>query len=335
MSLTAPRVLMVGAGAVGQVYAWALQNAGVKVDFYVKPRHAASVRAGMPLWRRRFGRKPEPSTLYADGVYESDLPAPHWDEVWLAVSSTAVTDTLLDQLLAQVGDAVFVVFPTHPDGLAHLRARLGERMVGGLISFIAWQAPLPGETDLPAVGTRSDGIAFYVPPAPAPFWGPAAARDRVIQRLRQGGLPCQAVPDLERTIAWGGALLQLHIAALDAADWNFPALRRSDLLSVASDAWKELVPIAAAGPGGSPPPWTGWIRPPIQRLVAWLAPRIMPFDLATYLGYHFTKVGDQTRANLELWIARGRAAGLPVGAIERLRARMREVARFDGSPLPP
>jgi 2-dehydropantoate 2-reductase len=53
-----------------------------------------------------------------------------------------------------------------------------------------------------------------------------------------------------------------------------------------------------------------------------LAPVLMPFDLETYLAYHFTKVGDQTRQHLQTLIEVGRARKLPVEAIVALRATL-------------
>ena len=51
------RVLIVGAGAVGQVYGHHLQRGGAEVTFLVKPRYETDARAGFTLWRlRRLGR---------------------------------------------------------------------------------------------------------------------------------------------------------------------------------------------------------------------------------------------------------------------------------------
>ena len=44
-------ILLVGAGAVGQVYGRHLARAGHQVTFFVKPRYAAELAAGLPLHR--------------------------------------------------------------------------------------------------------------------------------------------------------------------------------------------------------------------------------------------------------------------------------------------
>ena len=46
------RVLLVGAGAVGQVYGYHLQKGGAQVAFFVRPKHRAEAEGG-----RRRGRQ--------------------------------------------------------------------------------------------------------------------------------------------------------------------------------------------------------------------------------------------------------------------------------------
>ena len=58
------------------------------------------------------------------------------------------------------------------------------------------------------------------------------------------------------------------------------------------------------------------------RLVMWATPWLIPIEMETYLAYHFTKVGDQTRANLDNWIGTGERLGLPTSALAELRQRM-------------
>jgi ketopantoate reductase len=44
------KVLMVGAGAVGQVFGWHLQAGGAEVGFHVKREHAERIRAPLLLY---------------------------------------------------------------------------------------------------------------------------------------------------------------------------------------------------------------------------------------------------------------------------------------------
>jgi 2-dehydropantoate 2-reductase len=50
----------------------------------------------------------------------------------------------------------------------------------------------------------------------------------------------------------------------------------------------------------------------------WLGSKIVPFDLETYMKYHFTKVGEQTRVFLALWVTRCEAQGVQPQALKTL-----------------
>ena len=72
-----------------------------------------------------------------------------------------------------------------------------------------------------------------------------------------------------------------------------------------------------------PPPFLRLFLGPLGiRLVLRVAPWVMPFDLETYLGYHFTKVGDQTRHHLDTLTEVGQERGLPIDAIAALRSAL-------------
>ena len=63
-------------------------------------------------------------------------------------------------------------------------------------------------------------------------------------------------------------------------------------------------------------------RPRILRAGLWCARPLIPLPLETYLEAHFTKVGDQTAEMLDAYVAKGRAAGLPVDALAALATRL-------------
>src|SRR4051812_16653097 len=84
------RVLVVGMGPVGQVFARALVGSGCRVGALVKPEHAAGARAGytMYLLGARKARAPmrwRVSEIFTAPQEVRGLP---WDEVLVAVSST-------------------------------------------------------------------------------------------------------------------------------------------------------------------------------------------------------------------------------------------------------
>ena len=83
------RALIVGAGAVGQVYGYHLQQAGWEVGFLVRPKYAEAARSGFTLYPLNKPHRGRPVRFEGLEVYDSAEAAAEqsWDQVWLAVSS--------------------------------------------------------------------------------------------------------------------------------------------------------------------------------------------------------------------------------------------------------
>lgn len=318
------KVLIVGAGAVGQVYGQALQRAGVDVSFYVKPKHVDEAKKGFRMYP--LNGKAEPFRFEGFGVVTTaeEVASQSWDQLWLAVSATAIMADWLPALITATKTATVVCLQPGPESKARIAPLAGDRIVYGIIAMIAYQAPLPGETRF-----TEPGIAYWYPPGGSPFAGPDAKVKPIVEALSKGGCPASQKSEIDRDASFGGALLQVHVAALDSAGWSWSAVKNDDTLPLAKRAWREAAAIAAHHLGTSPPWWTNLVGPMAARFAMFAAPRLIPMDVQTYFGYHFTKVGDQTRANLDHWIATGRAASLPVEALSELRGRMRAEASFD------
>jgi len=317
-------ILIVGAGAVGQVYGLALQRAGNKVAFLVKPAHAAGARSGFTLYR--LGRGAPAAEPFKDfGVYTSadEARGERWDQVWLAVSGTAIHGHWLEEVVAATGDATVVSLQPGTAGRERVGPLAVERLVTGVIAFIAYQAPLPGETRIP-----TSGIAYWYPPGPSPFAGSTGRVAPIVEALRRGGCPAKAVASTDAPSTFGSALMVSFIASLDAVGWDWERLKAGDPLALATRVWREAVVIGARRIGVTPPFWARFVGPGAMRLAMWVLPRFIPIDLPTYVGYHFTKVGDQTRAHIDGMIRDGGGFGLPVVALRELRGRMGTEARF-------
>lgn len=309
------RILIVGAGAVGQVYGWHLRAGGAHVAFYVRPKYVEALKGGFDVYphiktHHRWEAPELFSTPEAAG-------AARWDQVWLTVSSTALAGPWLDALCEAVAPAVIVCFqPGMKDGQL-LAEKVGkDRVVMGMIPFIAWQAPLPGETLDPP------GVAWYLPPfSPTPLSGPLGPVSAAVAALKAGGLAARAVDNVSKTGALGSGVLNPLIAHLELAGWSF-ARFRAEQSEAAVETAREAMTIAAAWHGTPVPALAGLLRPWMARLITRLAPIVMPFNIEVYLKYHFTKVGDQTRQSIGVWINEGRARGLPVAALERTAASL-------------
>ena len=317
------RVLIVGAGAVGQVYGRHLAAGGAEVGVYVRKKYAAACQAGLTLYPLNDSRDPDRCRTTFQPIAVRSTPeqlvGEHWDQVWLCISSTALwSGDWLTPLLAAAPSATIVSLqPGLKDRDKLLEKLPAARLVMGMIAFIAWQAPLPGESLHPP------GIMYWHPPlSPSPFSGPDDAVHRIVSALTAGKCPAKAAADVPRQSATGSALLMPTIGALELAGWSLPALGRPPHAAIAAAAAREAMAIAAAWHSSPPPAITGLVRPWLLRLVTVLAPRLVPFDLQTYLRYHFTKVGDQTRASLRTLIEQGQRNHQPTAALEQLSAQL-------------
>lgn len=309
------RALIVGAGPVGQVFGHHLARGGAEVSFLVRPRYAEACRQGStlyPLGRRSWRTE----RLAGCGVITEpgDAAATRWDQIYVAVSSTAlVAGDWLAELAAATGDAPIVLLQPNLGDRAFVTAIVDpRRVVDGLIGFIAYYAPLPGETRF-----TEPGIAYWLPPTPSPFSGERAAD--VVAALRRGKLRARRVRDVGATAPFQTATLYAYLAALEGARWSLAEVRRGEWLRLAGRGAAQAMAIASHQLGRRVP-WPVRLAacPFMVRLALSLARRIAPLDLETYLRVHFTKLADQTRGGFASYLAHGKAAGLPTDAVEQL-----------------
>ncbi len=310
-------VLIVGAGAVGQVYARHLQLAGHHVSFLVKEKYRVQCQAGLPLYPLNGFQKGEQVTLRPDEVLTgpAQVAERHFDQVWLCISSPALKGQWLDSLVEAMGEAVLVFMtPGLRDGERLADQVPPDRRVQGLIGFISWQSPLSTET------RENPGIAEFLPPgSPSQFGGAEEPARAIVQALKQGHCPARYNPRVDRAAAQGSAVLLAAIAGLEIENWSLSRLRNSSTLAAIATCARQSMGVAANWQGHSPPWLRILIRPILLRAAIGLAPRLVPFDLETYLAYHFTKVGEQTRHHLDTLLALGQERSLPVDGIEALR----------------
>lgn len=313
------QLLLVGAGAVGQVYGRHLAAAGHDVSFFVKPAHRAALEQGMPL--HHLGRLRTRSEVWKDYSLLSDVTevaARRWDQIWLCTSSDALRTSLMQQLLAAVGQATLVCLQPGPEDAALVREQLPEpaQLVQGLITFISYQSPLPGKSG-------PEGIAFYLPPfAPALFSGEKARVQPVVNALREGGMSARAVENLHAAAGGADGLLIPLVAALELHDWKLAGFAGSAEFALGSDAARETLDILAREQGARVGATKLVLQPLLSRSLLTLAPHALPLDLETYLQYHFSKVGVQTRQMLETYAAIGERHGLLVIRLHELRHRL-------------
>lgn len=314
------RVLVVGAGSVGQTFGHHLQRGGAEVHVLVKPTYAAAARRGYTLFDLRKGGVASPLSFRPDGVCTdaAGVRQHRYDVVLITVSSDALaTGSWLEALAEAAPEATIVGLQAGPGDWDRVRAAAGaERVCWGVIELIAYPSPLPG-----AVGP--EGVAFWIPSwLMFPFSGPSERVGPLVEAFRAGGLRSREVHDVIALTAVGAPALNLHMVALEAAGWSIDALLADpELLRLAGQSVQEASAASAHAVGASVPWWIRAMRPWQLRVLAWVARRTIPIDLATYLQFHFTKVGIQTRMSLSGWIAAADQVGLPSRAMREIRDR--------------
>lgn len=320
------RILIVGAGAVGQVYARHLQRGGATIGVFVREKYARACQDGLVLYPLNEGRSPACRTAL-EGLEVLTTPdqvqRTRWDQIWLCVSSTGLQGGWLQALLsAATGAAVVTLQPGLEDRQFLLQYVPEESLVTGLITFIAWQAPLPGEPAL-----DPSGIMYWLPPlTPLPFSGPAAHTQPILETLRRGGVSAKLISDLPKQMAITASAMSPAMAALETAGWSLKRFRRSAAARLAASAARQSMAVAAAYHGQRTPLAVAMLQPILLRAGALVAPAVVPFDLERYLKYHFTKVGDQTRDALRTTIRSANQENLPVDVVQRL------IDALDGAP---
>jgi 2-dehydropantoate 2-reductase len=315
-------ILLVGAGAVGQVYGHHLKEGGARVSFFVRPKAAAAARGKMVLYPLRRREERTPVIFEADAVFTSteEIAAAgekqRWDEVWFCVPANALDEAWLASIAAAVGDARVVALPPGLTAEEKIRRAFpGREIVPGLIGIMSYQAPLPGE-EVP-----EPGIAYWCPPgSPTAFGGPRGAE--VAEELDRGGCPAVAKKDVGATSALGGCVLMPTVAALEAAGWSFAEFRRGEMPQMAAAAAREALAITAARLDVGVPFFAFFVRGWVLRLVAWLAPWFVPTDLEAFLRHHFKKVGEQTRLLFADFRKDGKERGMKTDALEALEAKL-------------
>jgi len=187
------RALIVGAGAVGQVYAHHLPCGGAKVSVFVREKYADPWRDDLPLihlnqWRGgRRGQERSPTQAGTpdhvltspEEVRARDAVAP-FEQIWLCVSSSALADDWLPELLAAVDDAAMVLQQPGLEDHALIAEHIpDERIVQGFITMINQASPLPG-------ARAPSGTAYdFAPFVKTPFSGTRGSD--VVRALGAGG----------------------------------------------------------------------------------------------------------------------------------------------------
>ncbi|MFU8803960.1 MAG: ketopantoate reductase family protein [Bradymonadaceae bacterium] len=315
------KVLIVGAGSVGQVFGYHLHLGGAEVSFYVRPKYVEECKKGFVVYAHnsRAGLR-EPLRFEADSILSTldELDLASFDQVYLCIPSNGLRGGWLGDFTARLGDAVLVSLCPGLDDRAFVAEHYDPaRVVTGLITQISYPAPLPGE-DVPEPGT-----AVWFPPfAPHPFDGSRAHVADVVGLLRKGGLPAKADFKLATKAAYPSVVLMTFIMGLEVAGWSFAEVRKPEPMQRIHGARREALEMVSRRQGTSAPLPMRLINPLLMRMALSTASWIIPFELESYLKVHFTKVGAQTRMYVKDWIAAAQELGIETKYLEELGAAL-------------
>ena len=308
------KVLVIGAGAVGQVYGRHLQLGGAEVSFLVRPKHEGEHDDGFTMYPLRAKGEYAPVVFRPDGILTSldEVKGQKWDQVWVCVASTALVRPWVDEICAATGDATLVFFAAGMGVVERLELP-EERCVFGLISMMSYFAPLDGET------VAKPGVAYWFPPlSPTSFAGPAARRDAAVAALERGECPAVSREHVRESSAFGSALLIPHITALEGAGWSYERFVREHWLADSIASTREALAAAASHLGARPPFAMRLVGAWSLRLLLAVLRAIAPLDLAKFFKIHFTKVREQSQMQMAEYIRLGTQGGQPVTALSKL-----------------
>jgi len=314
-SICMTRVLVVGAGAVGQVFALHLARGGADVAFLVKPKYAEECARRFTLYK--LGRRVVTESLTCRAITSAaEAAREQWDQVYLTVSSTALRGDWLGELARATGDATVVMLQPGLDDHAYVAEQVGEqRLVHGVINFLSYHAPLPGETRF-----ATPGMAYWLFPGRAPFSGEDARARSVVAALRAGGLPAKRARDVHTPTAFASAMLSMFVAGLEASEWSWRGMREGGNATLGGRAAAQAMRVVGHEVSHRRPIGLWFVARPITfRVALRLGPHVVPLDIEAYMKAHFTKVQQQMHDSMRTYLERGRSAAIDVSAIEVIR----------------
>ena len=319
------KVLMVGCGAVGQVFGLYLQKASVELGFFARPESADRLKqalehGGIPLYQTSHFRRRDPiahrlvNYQVVTDVAGSQRFKP--DQIWFTTPSPVYYSEWFREFLGEVPSERVVCFAPE-GGRSEFFPESGveDRLVFGGITFISWQGDLEGG------GGRPEGVNFWLPPLiEIPLMGAEKACFEVGELLKKGGFRIAVKKeDFHKTQASATALISAFVAGLELSGWSFGAFRRSPWLKRAACGSREAALSQLSGAGIFTRLLLGILFSSMGLFTAtFFLPLLFPFDLEKYLKFHYLKTRDQTLTLLDVFTRDGKKRGLSVENIRIL-----------------
>lgn len=321
------RVLIVGAGAVGQVYGHFMQRGGASVSFLVKEKYKEACEDGFTLYRSRRSGLGKAESYKADHIYTSyqEVAQESFDHVWLAMSSNDLRGEWLGELKAAIGNTTLVMLQPDLEDRDYVLQYFPEsQLVYGIINFISYQTPLP---DLPShhPDAEKEGVAYLMlPMMSAEFSGNHERLPEVMEALALGRFPVKAQQNVPRIYADRSAWMIPLVAVLELENWSIKRLLSSGSLELAVEGARQALAIVAAK-FHRPLNWTerGFSLILVKVLLP-LVRYLSPMDAESFIKFQFRKTAPQTRFMLDHFIHQGEQLGMNVTALKTMREKLPE-----------
>ena len=311
--------LVIGAGSVGQVFAYHLHLGGSKVTFLARNEPTSDIRRNLvliPLNNRNARANPVRFSSFDVLTQYPQLESRSWDQIYVCVPSTGLTSGLLEGIKPFSGGATIVTIqPGLGDRNTFAKHFEDSQIVSGMVSVISYRAPLTGETVAEA------GMAYWFPPLVKSMF--SGSKDRVpgvVSALQAGGLPARAHSDVEKLVGYVLAIEAPLTAGIESAGWSFQRFRQGHYLKLASQGIKEASEVVALYQRSKPPVFLKLINSLTIRLATWLLPLGRVFPLEAYLEHHFTKVRAQSLQHLDEYLEHALRYDIEVGSLNELRS---------------
>lgn len=288
-------VLILGAGAVGQVIGTHLRLSGCDVTFWVRSSQREALEAkGLTINNVKTETElhisaPQVVTqLAADAKY---------DALFLCVRSEQLDDAL-SQIKAEVKALEdLVVIPIQPgrdDGLKTFRALPEAIVVPMTPAFSAFA----GESRVDYWAPK--WLPSLVGP---PFNETLHVRDEIVKLLSQGGIPAKGVNDLEAEVRFPAAALQVMLGAFHLSGYSLKSLSQNrKLLQLTAQGVREATEIVKRDLGFIPVKYKMFEHLSAESLQAllWSMEHSPLSDfLQNMWGVHAPKIHTQTFRNLD------------------------------------
>lgn len=314
-------ILLVGAGAVGQVYGKYLADAGNQVTYLIKEKYQQELAQGVILYhinQDKKRKKPLRFSNFQTVTSWQSAAEKRWDLIILCISTSALHEGFdFDGLKAVLGDATLLLLQPGPEDRALVEGHVAPaQIVQGMITLVSYHTPMPGEQ------TAVPGTAYWLPPmTPMPFAGEIMRRTAVIQTFIAAGIGAKSIQDMRDVSLFSNAFFMVFLTALEASDWKFKKLRdNTSMIEQMLQANQEAFEAISATYQVAVPFWSKWVHVWMVKSALRVAPHAVPFDLEAFMQVHFTKVKAQTKLLVNTFIRYADDKGLSSRDLTQLNA---------------